>query len=53
MIADEVNYVWGASGTLGKILYFFARYPPYIDAVLALIRMSGRMYVLFLRTQPS
>ncbi|KAJ3483051.1 hypothetical protein NLI96_g6571 [Meripilus lineatus] len=39
MIADEVNYVWGASGTLGKILYFFARYPPYIDAVLALIRL--------------
>lgn len=35
---DEVSLVWPVKWSLGKVLFMLARYPPYIDTVLSLMR---------------
>jgi hypothetical protein len=35
---DEVRLVWPSRWSIGKVLFFLTRYPPFIDMTLVLVR---------------
>lgn len=45
---DEINYYWPARWTLGKVLFFLTRYPPFVSTALILYRQSSCILIMLI-----